>query len=319
MNSQEAKSASIGVDTGKLTLDIYIRPHGEFFSVKNDVAGIKEAIKKIKSYHPIRIVIEATGRLEWPFVEACLSHQLPIIVANPLQIGRFAGAIGQQAKTDKLDAKLIAHFGEAVQPEVTPIKQENVRLISDLLARRRQLIEMSTMEKNRLQIMPKLLHKGIERLLKLITKQIDEIESELEKQIDATIEWKEKRDILQSVPGVGKVLTYALLSDLPELGELTNKEVAALVGVAPFNKESGMLKGKRSIRGGRSRVRTVLYMAMMSAVQCNPTFKRHYEQLKAAGKPAKVALVACMRKLIVALNSMVRHGTYWNEKVGSKS
>lgn len=315
MKSVKNNHITIGVDTGKTQLDIYARPLGEYFTVSNDARGIRQAIKRIKSYAPTRIVIEATGRLEQAFVLACAKHDLPISVMNPMAIRRFAGAIGQLAKTDKIDAALIAHYGEAIQPPATTIQPENVRQISDLLTRRRQLMGMATMEKNRLHILPKSLHKSLRALLKVIQKQLDDIDNQLDELIAVTDEWKNKNEILQSVPGVGKVMAYTLLSDLPELGQMNKKEVAALVGLAPYNKESGKLRGKQRIRGGRAKIRTVMFMAMMSAIQHNPKFKAIYKKLIAAGKPPKVALVACMRKLIVILNAMVQNGTRWNEKV----
>jgi transposase len=275
---------NVGIDTSKTQLDIYIRPLNEFFSVDNNAQGVKEAIKRLKSVRPTRIVIEATGRLELPFVVAAKKAKLPVTVANPMHIRRFAGAAGQLAKTDKLDARVIAHFGAALEPEPTELKPENARLISDLLARRSQLLDMSTMEKNRLSILPKPLHTSLKRHIKHLQTEVKRIEQQLDKLIDQTPLWQEKRDLLMSVNGVGKILTYTLLSDLPELGQLNRREIAALVGVAPLNRESGNYKGKRRIRGGRARVRTVLFMAIMSAVQSNPKLKLKYAQLKAAGK-----------------------------------
>lgn len=315
MNKAKNNNINIGVDTGKSQLDIFIRPIGEYFTVANDAAGIREAIRRIKKVSPNRIVIEATGRLEQPFVLACAKHALPITVMNPIAIRRFAGAIGQIAKTDKVDAALIAHFGEAIAPEPSTIQPENIRHISDLLTRRRQLMGMATMEKNRLHILPKSLHKSLRTVLKVIQKQLADIDKQLDQLIAITDEWKIKNDILQSVPGVGKVMAYTLLSDLPELGQLNKKEIAALVGVAPYNKESGKVRGKQRIRGGRAQIRTVMFMAMMSTIQCNPTFKAFYEKLKAADKQPKVALVACMRKMIVVLNAMIQNGTRWNENM----
>jgi transposase len=311
MNSSQNNEVNVGIDTGKTQLDIYIRPVGEYFSVSNDIKGVREAIRRIKVHQPKRIVIEATGRLEHTFVFAAAKQQLPVVVANPLHVRRFAGAIGQLAKTDKIDAQLIAHFGESIKPEKTAVAPENSRKISDLLVRRRQLMEMQTMEKNRLTIMPKELHTSINAMLKTIKAQIGKIDEALDDMIAQADGWKEKNDILQSVPGVGKVMAYTLLSDLPELGTLNNKEIAALVGVAPINRESGRYQGVRRIRGGRHQIRTVMFMAMMSTIQCNKKFKDYYERLKAAGKRPKVALVACMRKMIVILNSMVRNGTAW--------
>ncbi|QKX17755.1 IS110 family transposase [Microbulbifer sp. YPW1] len=311
MNHSQDNEVNVGIDTGKTQLDIYIRPLGEYFAVSNDAKGVREAIKRIKAHQPTRIVIEATGRLEHTFVFAAAKHNLPVVVANPLHVRRFAGAIGQLAKTDKIDAQLIAHFGESIKPTQTAVAPENDRKISDLLVRRRQLMEMQTMEKNRLSIMPKELRTSINTMLKTIKAQIDKIDAALDGMIAQADDWKEKNEILQSVPGVGKVMAYTLLSDLPELGTLNNKEIAALVGVAPINRESGRYQGLRRIRGGRHQIRTVMFMAMMSTIQCNKKFKDHYERLRAAGKRPKVALVACMRKMIVILNSMVRNGTAW--------
>jgi len=210
---------------------------------------------------------------------------------------------------------MIAHYGEAMQPRATEIKPENILLISDLLSRRGQLIEMRTMEKNRLSILPKVIHTQIKQHVQYITKSIEGIEKKLDKLINATPQWQDLMTILMSVKGVGKVLAYTLISNLPELGQLNRKEIAALVGVAPMNKESGSYKGKRKIRGGRYQVRTILFMAMMSAIQSNTKFKAIYLRLVKAGKPKKVALVACMRRLITILNAMVKNGTVWDEKL----
>lgn len=315
MKQSKLNEINIGVDTGKAQLDIFVRPVGEYFSVPNDAAGVRDAIRRIRKHSPTRIVIEATGRLEQLFVLACAKTGLPICVVNPIAVRKFAGAIGQLAKTDKLDARLIAHFGDAVRPKPNDIKPENLRLISDLLTRRRQLLEVSTMEKNRLQIMPKPLHASIKSVLKTLLTQLKKIEEQLDILIEQTDEFKVKNDILQSVPGIGKVMAYTLLSDLPELGQLNRKEIAALVGVAPYNKESGKQRGTQRIRGGRPQIRTVMFMAMMSTIQCNPKFKAFYEKLKAAGKKPIVALVACMRKMIVILNTMIQNGEQWNENL----
>ena len=306
---------NVGIDTSKTQLDIYIRPLDKFFSVDNTAQGVQEAIKCLKAVGPTRIIIEATGRLELPFVVAAQKAKLLVTVANPLHIRRFAAAAGQLAKSDKLDAQTIAHFGEALKPEPTELKPENIRLISDLLARRSQLLDMSTMEKNRLSILPKPLHTSLKRHIKYLLAETKRIEQKLDKLIAQTPRWQEKHDLLMSVNGVGKILTYTLLSDLPELGKLNRREIAALVGVAPMTRESGNYKGKRCIRGGRARVRTVLFMAIMSAVQSNPKLKRKYIQLKADGKPPKVALVACMRKLLTILNVMMKTGTHWDPEM----
>lgn len=303
---------NIGVDTGKYQLEIHIRPLDCFFSVTNDSKGIQEALKKIKKCNPTRIIIEATGRLEYNFIAACAKAKLPFVVANPVKIRKFAEATGQLAKTDKLDARVIAHYGEAIKPSLSQLKPENIQKMSDLLARRRQLMTMQTMEKNRLQIMPKPLRSFISPVLTVLKNQLEKLDGKLIKLIENCDEYSAKNDIIQSMPGVGKVVAISLLSNMPELGYITNKQASALIGVAPVNRESGTYRGHRKIRGGRSQIRTVMYMAMLSAIQCNPIFKAMYKRLVAAGKPKKVAIVACMRKMIVILNSMVRDGAYWN-------
>jgi transposase len=306
---------NVGIDTSKTQLDIFIRPVGDYFSVENNAPGVKDALKRIKSYQPTRIIIEATGRLELLFACAASKANLPIVIANALQVHKFAASTGKLAKTDKLDAQMIAHYGEALKPRLTEIKADNIQKISDFLVRRSQLIDMRTMEKNRDSIMPKEIQRSNQRLIKHLQKEIIGVEQTLDKLIEETPDWKRTLDILLSVKGVGKVLAYTLLSDLPELGQLNRKEVAALVGVAPMNRESGAYRGKRRIRGGRARIRKVLFMAMMSTIQSNPKFKREYHALVAKGKPKKVAIVACMRKMITILNTMVKNGEIWNEKL----
>jgi len=306
---------NIGVDTGKHQLDIYIRPLGDYFTVTNDQKGIKEALKRIKKYHPKRIIIEATGRLEMPFACAASKAGLPIVIANTFNVHRFIQSTGQLAKTDKLDAAMIAYYGEAIEPRLTEIKTDNIQRISDLLARRSQLIELRTMEKNRFSILSTEIKRSNTRLIKAIQKEVDWVETKLDKLIEDTPDWKKILCILLSVKGVGKVLAYTLLSDLPELGQLNRKEIAALVGVAPMNRESGAYKGKRRVRGGRAKIRTIMFMAMLSTIRSNPRFKRDYERLIAKGKPKKVAIVACMRKMITILNVMVKTETMWDENM----
>ncbi|MDO7084565.1 IS110 family transposase [Pseudocolwellia sp. AS88] len=306
---------NVGVDTGKTQLDIYIRPLDIYFTVSNDEKGINKAIKEIKKHKPTRIVIEATGRLEQAFIIACANEKLPFVVANPVRIKKFAGSVGQLAKTDKLDAKLIAYYSEAIKPKLSTLKPETLRKMSDLLSRRCQLMEIRTMEKNRLQILTKSLESTINPMLTVINNQLTKIDNKMVKLIEQCEEYQIKNDIIQSVPGVGNVVAFSLLSNMPELGYITNKEAAALVGVAPINRESGIYKGKRMIRGGRHQIRTAMFMSMMSAMQCNPVFKATYQRLVAAGKPKKIAIIACVRKMIVILNSMVRDGVYWDPKM----
>ncbi|KOO13050.1 transposase [Vibrio xuii] len=307
------QTITVGVDTGKAQLDVHIRPLKLFFSVENSEQGIQQALKIIKLHRPDRIVIEATGRLEMPFILACVKAKQPIVRANPVHIKRFAGAIGRRVKNDKLDAELIAHYGEAIQPALTSIKPNSLRLMSDLVARRDQLLSMRTMEKNRIQILPKPLHSTIKPVITAINRQITKLEERLVSLIDQSQEYHEKSLILKSVPGIGDIAAASLISNLPELGYVTNKQAASLVGVAPITKESGDRKRRRITLGGREQVRTVLYMAMMSAMQCNPVFKQFYTRLVDAGKPKKVAIIACVRKMVVILNSMLKYDTMWQD------
>lgn len=318
MNTKMKQSINVGVDTGKTQLDIHIRPLGILFSVENTDKGIKDALRVIKQHKPERIIIEATGRLEMPFVLACAEANLPIIRANPVHVKRFAGAIGRRAKNDRLDAELIAHYGEAIKPTLTVIKAKNIRLMSDLVIRRNQLLSMQTMEKNRIQILPKSLHSTIKPILTAMKNQITKLEEKLVKLIEDSPEYQAKNTILQSVPGIGNIAAASIISNVPELGYITNKQAASLIGVAPITRESGRYKGKRIIQGGRAQVRTVLYMAMMSAMQCNPVFKATYTRLVDAGKPKKVAIIACVRKMVVILNSMLRDGVIWDENTAKK-
>lgn len=311
MKTAMNQSVTVGVDTGKFQLDIYLRPLDIYFTVNNDEKGIKEAITAIKKHKPERIVIEATGRLEMPFIIACAKANLPFVIANPIHIKRFAGAIGQRAKTDKLDAQLIAHFGDVIKPNLSQLKPERMQAMSDLVSRRNQLLAMQTMEKNRIQILPKELVMTIKPILTALKNQIHKIENKIAALIESCPDYKAKDTIVRSMKGIGKIASASLISNLPELGYMTNKQASALVGVAPINRESGRYKGQRKIQGGRHQVRTVLYMAMMSAIQSNPIFKEKYESLVEAGKPKKVAIIACVRKMIVILNSMVRDGVMW--------
>jgi transposase len=313
--NQNICDINVGVDTGKTQLDIHIRPLDISFSVANDASGIKEAIKTINKHKPTRIIIEATGRLEHEFILACSKKNLPFVVANPMHIKQFGGATGQLAKTDKLDAQLIAHYGEAIKPELSKLKPETTQLMSDILSRRRQLVSLQTQEKNRVQIMPKSLKSTFTPVLSCLKKQIEKVDQKLLKLIESCDEYKAKNDIIQSMPGIGNVVAISLLSNMPELGLITNKQAAALIGVAPINKESGIYQGKRQVRGGRPQIRTVMYMAMMSAIQCNYLFKTIYNKLVDSGKAKKVAIIACIRKMIVILNSMVRNGAYWSDNM----
>ena len=315
MNTQDHNEINVGIDTGQAMLDIYIRPLGEFQSFENNAEGIRAAIRFIRKFKPIRILIEATGRLEMEFFCAAHKAKLPVCVCNPIQVRQFAQSCGRLAKTDKLDAQDIAYYGDIMKPDLSRLKPEKLRLLSDLLTVRGQCLDMSTMQKNRLQRMPKTVHKPIRNVLNVISKEIDRIEQQLDQLVAEIPHYQERVDQLTSAKGVVKVLAYTLLSDLPELGNLNRKEIAALVGVAPMNRDSGKHKGKRKIRAGRHKVRTVLFVSMLSAIQCHPKLKPMYQRLVAAGKPKKVAIVACMRKQLIILNTMVKNGTYWDENM----
>ena len=315
MNTKDHNEINIGIDTSQAALDVFVRPSGQFKSFDNTTEGIKAAIRFINPFKPTRVLIEATGRLELGFFCAADKARLPVCVCNPIQVRNFAKSTGRLAKTDKLDAKDIAHFGDALKPALTQLKPEKLRHISDLLSVRGQCLEMSTMQKNRLKRMPKSVHKPIRNVLKAIKKEIEQIDLQLDKLIAEIPQWQAKVDQLTSAKGVGKVLAYTLISELPELGQLNRKQIAALVGIAPMNRDSGNYEGKRYIRGGRHKVRTVLFVSMLSAIQCHPKLKPAYAKMVAAGKPKKVAIIACMRKQLVILNTMVRNGTMWDENM----
>lgn len=316
MNNTEIQTpVNVGVDVGKANLDIALHPSGQFYTIPNTEAHIRRFVRILKNYEVERIVVEASGRHEHALVQACNKAGLPIIIVNPISVRRYAQAIGVLAKTDRIDAQVIAQYAATLKPEFKPIPDKTSQKIKDLLVRRSQLLEMSTMEKNRLQILPKSLHRSIKSMLRMLQNQIETVTRQIEQEVAKVGQWRTKMEIMTSVPGVGKVLAYTFLSELPELGSLNRKEIAALVGVAPINRDSGKLNGKRRIRGGRHRVRTVMFMAMLSSIQCNPVFKRFYERLKAQGKIPKVALIACMRKMIVVLNTMIKNQEPWRSEM----
>ena len=314
MPENRETSVNVGIDVGKDQLDVVIHEPQLHFTVTNDGPGIRRLLNRITRYHPGRIVVEATGRREYDCVVAAAERGLPVIICQPLLVRRYAAASGILAKTDKIDARILASYAAVMQPEVRPLAIGNIRKIKDLIARRRQLIDMSTMEKNRLDVMPKELAADIRRHIRHLHTQIEKLDRLVAELIDSIDEWRSKRDILASVPGIGPQVINTLLADLPELGSLTNKQIAALVGVAPFNRDSGRFRGKRRIRGGRTSVRTVLFMAMLSAIQHNPIIRSTYRKLLANGKHKKVALTACMRKMICILNAMLRDQSRWGEK-----
>jgi transposase len=305
----------VGIDVSKKTLDVAVRPGEQLWSVSNDEAGIAELCERLTALQPECIVLEATGGLELPAATALAVAKLPVAVVNPRQVHHLGKMLNMLAKTDALDARLIARFAELMKPEPRPIPDAEAQRFSDLLSRRSQVVEMIAAEKNRLSVVPtKTVKERITYHLHFLKDELKSIEKDLDKQIRASPVWREKDDLLQSVPGIGPAMSRTIIAELPELGTVNAKQVAALVGVAPFNRDSGQMKGRRSIHGGRKQVRKVLYMATVAAIRCNPVLKRFYATLKASGKPSLVALTACMRKLIVILNAMMRDNRPWTAK-----
>jgi len=302
---------NVGVDVGKSSLDVCIYETGAYWQEDNTAEGIKRILKRLAHYKVERLVMEATGRYEFELAQAAYQKVFPVCIIKPSAIRQYAKADNRLAKTDKLDAQLIAEYGAIMQPVITPRKSKNLLAIKDLISRRRQLMGMRTQELNRKQIMGKGFQVSCNRMIRHLDQEIARIEKQLARHVAAEAAWAEKQAILKTAPGVGNTLVYTLLADLPEIGDLTRREIAALVGVAPMNRDSGKLRGKRRIQGGRYTVRTVLYMATLSAITCNPVIKAFYGQLVAQGKHKKVALTACMRKFITMLNAMVRDRCEW--------
>ena len=297
----------VGIDVAKAALDVFIGSAGGAFSVANDEVGIRELLRQLEPAD--FVILEATGGLETPVASALAAAGIAVAIVNPRQVRDFARATGKLAKTDRLDAEALARFGEAVRPEARPLADEQAQALEALVTRRRQLVEMLTAEKNRRARAPKVLHRSIDEHIRWLEKRLTGFDDELGELIRNTPLWRERDELLRSVPGVGKVLSSTLLAQLPELGMLNRKQIAALAGLAPFNRDSGSLRGSRCIWGGRAQVRRVLYMATVAGVRSNPVIKNFYSQLRARGKYPKSALTACMRKLLVILNAMLHNQT----------
>jgi transposase len=302
---------NVGIDIGKSMLDVCIFELDIYLQYANTPEGIRELTKKLSRYNLTRILVEATGGYERCLVETCAEKELPLIIMQPTQVRQFAKAQGINAKTDKIDSRVIAQFGAVMKPEVRPLNSKKVRYIRDLLSRKRQLNEMRTQELNRQHKAPAILAATHKRMIKVLDREIESINKLLAKAVNEVTEWQRTYEILNSVPGVGDGVTFTLLGELPELGQLSPRKIAALCGLAPFNRDSGIMKGRRRIKGGRAPIRTVLYMAMLSAIQCNPVMKKFYRKLVEQGKHKKVALTACMRKMVTILNAMVRDNCEW--------
>ncbi len=302
----------IGIDVSKATLDIASLPNGESWAVTNDDLGLAELTPRLVALAPVLVVLEATGGFETLAAITLAKAGLPIAVVNPRQVRDFAKAMGQLAKTDALDAGILAAFAQRMRPEPRPLPDEAAQLLDSLLTRRRQVVEMLTAEKNRLGFARGPVKRDISQHIRWLEKRLTNVDGDLQDAVSSSPLYQAKADLLRSVPGVGPVTTFTLLASLPELGHLSRHQIAALVGVAPLNRDSGTLRGKRMVWGGRAPVRAVLYMAALVGIKHNPVLRQFYERLRAAGKPFKVAVTACMRKLLTILNAMLHHNRRWD-------
>jgi len=312
-------SVFIGIDVSKNQLDVAVRPHHVFFSVTNNDAGIQDLVQRCVELQPVSIVLEATGGYENMVALALGAAGLPISVINPRQARDFAKALGKLAKTDKIDAATLAHFAQLLDPLPLPLATAEQEELSSLTTRRRQLVEMITMEKNRREHVPPHILSYIQRHIAWLQSELKQLERQINDVIKKTPMWQGKIKILQSVPGIGSVTTSILLAELPELGVLDNKKIASLVGVAPFNHDSGKFKGRRRIKGGRKMVRDKLYMATLVATRWNPVISEYYQRLLQAGKAKKVALIACLRKLLIIINTMVKKSSLWQPNLSPQT
>jgi transposase len=305
----------VGIDVSKAALDVCIEPLDQMLHVANDDAGRGQIVKQMKQVGPTLIVMEATGGLEVRLASELASQALPVAVINPRQARDFAKASGQLAKTDTVDARVLAAFARAIRPAVRPIKDADTRALDEVLTRRRQLIDMRVQETLRLSAAgSKTQRKSVLSHIAWLDKRIDEMDADLTRRLRASDVWRAKDDLLRGIPGVGAVTSVTMLAKCPELGQLNRREIAALTGVAPLANDSGAHRGKRFIWGGRADVRAVLYMATVSAIRCNGPIKAFAQRLRQAGKPAKVVIVACMRKLLTIMNAILKNNAPWNPK-----
>jgi transposase len=302
----------IGIDVSKATLDIASLPDGESWTVTNDEHGLAELAPRLVALAPVLVVMEATGGFEMLTAITLAKVGLPIAVVNPRQVRDFAKAMGQLAKTDALDAGMLADFAQRVRPEPRPLPDEAAQLLESLLTRRRQIVEMLTAEKNRLGFARGPVKRDISQHIRWLEKRLTDVDGDLQDAVAASPLYQAKSDLLRSVPGVGPVTALTLLATLPELGHLSRQQIAALVGVAPMNRDSGTRRGKRMVWGGRAPVRAVLYMAALVGLKHNAVLRVFYARLRAAGKPFKVAATACMRKLLTILNAMLHQNRRWD-------
>jgi len=307
------KEIFVGIDVSKSQLDVGVRPSGkdDRNEFENSEDGITRLVEYLKAIRPELIVLEATGGLETAAVGALAAEKLPVVVINPRQARDFAKATGKLAKSDTIDAHVLAHFGEALRPEIRPLKDAETQELTALMARRRQIVGMLTAEKNRLTSAPKWTKKNIKAHISWLETNLNQVNKDLQGHLRKSPVWRETDDICQSIPGVGPVTSLTLIAELPELGKVNRKEIAALAGIAPLNRDSGISRGRRVVWGGRAAVRTILYMATLTAIRFNPVISEFYQRLIGAGKKHKVAMTACMRKLLTILNVMVRDRVQW--------
>jgi transposase len=302
----------VGIDVAKDRLDVHLRPSGEAFAVARDGEGVAQLVERLRALVPRLVVMEATGGYETIVASAVAAAHLPLAVVNPRQIREFARATGKLAKTDRLDAAAIAHFAEAVRPPARPVAEPEAQALGELVARRRQVIEMMVAERNRRRMATqRRVTKAIDRHLAVLQAELSELEGGIDGAIRNTPAWQEDADLLKSVPGIGPVTLRTLIAELPELGQLTRRKIAALVGVAPINRDSGTMRGRRTIAGGRASVRACLFMATLVASRRNAVIAPYYKKLRDTGKTGKQALTACMRKLVVILNAIMRDRKPW--------
>lgn len=303
---------AVGIEVSKDRLDIAVRPSGETFAVERNAAGVEQLEERLRMLLPQIVALEATGGFETVAAATLAAAGLPVVIVNPAQVRAFAKALGQRAKTDPIDAGVIAHFAEATRPQVRPLPDEATRLLADLVARRRQIVEMIGAERQREKRMTAAhLRKSIARLVKALEKELAGLNTDIEDAVRGSPVWREKENLLKTVPGVGPIIASSLIADLPELGSCSRRQIAALAGLAPFTRQSGQWRGKSFIGGGRETVRTALFMGAMVAMQHNPVLKAFFDRLVAAGKPKMIALIAVARKLLTILNAILRDNRPW--------
>lgn len=303
---------NVGIDVSKDRLDVAVRPSGEVFAVERKAAGLDELVVRLRELGPQLVALEATGGYETIAAAALASAGLPVVIVNPAQVRAFAKALGQRAKTDPIDAAVIAHFAEATKPQVRPLPDEATQMLADLVARRRQIVEMIVAERQREKRMTRRhLKAGMVRLIKTLEKELSSLDDDIDDAVRSSPAWREREDLLASVPAVGPVIARTLIADLPELGTLSRRQIAALVGLAPFTRQSGQWRGRSFIGGGRTTVRTALFMGAVVAMRFNPVLSAFFRRLVNAGKPKMVALIAVARKLLTILNAMVRDNRRW--------